>query len=232
MRAVTRVGRHRSSCCCRGPTWTSWASGSPRSTDAPRSPTTWPPPRPRPSRCGLELEHHQTNHEGELVELVHGARGRAAALIVNAGALTHYSWSLHDALAAFDGIVVELHLSNPAAREPWRHTSVVAAVADGAIAGFGGLGYPLAVQAVARLLAQRRRARAAGPTAGRGRRRPGRRPGAAAGRRPPGAGSAAGIDARGRGRAARHRARQRPLPHRVQRLGRRPARDPDAAPCS
>ncbi|HEY5025461.1 MAG TPA: type II 3-dehydroquinate dehydratase [Acidimicrobiales bacterium] len=106
-------------------------------------------------RCGLELEHHHTNHEGELVELVHDARGRAAALIVNAGALTHYSWSLHDALAAFEGIVVELHLSNPAAREPWRHTSVVAAVAHGSIAGFGALGYPLAVQAVARLLADR-----------------------------------------------------------------------------
>jgi 3-dehydroquinate dehydratase-2 len=106
-------------------------------------------------RCGFELEHHQTNHEGELVEFVHGARGRAAAIIVNAGALSHYSWSLHDALAAFDGVVVELHLSNPAAREPWRHTSVVAAVADGAIAGFGGLGYPLAVQAVARLLVDR-----------------------------------------------------------------------------
>ncbi len=107
-------------------------------------------------RCGLELEHHQTNHEGELVELVHGARNRASALIVNAGALTHYSWSLHDALGAFEGIVVELHLSNPAAREPWRHASVVAPVADGSVAGFGGLGYPLAVQAVARLLEQRR----------------------------------------------------------------------------
>jgi 3-dehydroquinate dehydratase-2 len=104
-------------------------------------------------RCGLELEHHQSNHEGALVELVHDARGRAAAVIVNAGALSHYSWSLHDALAAFDGVVIELHLSNPAAREPFRHTSVVAPVANGAIAGFGGLGYPLAVQAVARLLA-------------------------------------------------------------------------------
>jgi 3-dehydroquinate dehydratase-2 len=107
------------------------------------------------TRCGLELEHHQSNHEGELVDLVHAARGRAGALIVNAGALTHYSWSLHDALAAFDGIVVELHLSNPAAREPWRHTSVIADVSHGTIAGFGGLGYPLAVQAVARLLAAR-----------------------------------------------------------------------------
>jgi len=107
------------------------------------------------ARCGLELEHHQSNHEGELVDLVHGARGRAAALIVNAGALTHYSWSLHDALAAFEGVVVELHLSNPAAREPWRLTSVVAGVADGTITGFGGLGYSLAVGAVARLLAER-----------------------------------------------------------------------------
>ncbi len=102
---------------------------------------------------GLSLEHVQSNYEGELVEAVHGARGRAAALIVNAAALTHYGWSLHDALAAFEGPVVELHLSNPNAREPWRHTSVVAPVADGCISGFGGLGYELAVQAVARLLA-------------------------------------------------------------------------------
>jgi 3-dehydroquinate dehydratase-2 len=105
--------------------------------------------------CGLTLEHRQTNHEGELVELVHGARGRAAAVVVNAGALTHYSWALHDALAAFEGVVIELHLSNPAAREPWRHTSVIAPVADGTIVGFGGLGYRLAVQAVARILSTR-----------------------------------------------------------------------------
>ena len=102
---------------------------------------------------GLSLEHVQSNHEGELVEAVHGARGRAAAIVVNAAALTHYGWSLHDALAAFEGPVVELHLSNPNAREPWRHTSVVTPVADGCISGFGGLGYELAVQAVARLLA-------------------------------------------------------------------------------
>jgi 3-dehydroquinate dehydratase-2 len=104
---------------------------------------------------GLLLEHHQSNHEGELIELVHGSRGRAAAVIVNSGALTHYSWALHDALACFEGIVIELHLSNPAAREPWRHTSVIASVADGSIAGFGGLGYRLAVQAVAGLLSGR-----------------------------------------------------------------------------
>src|SRR5579872_4934775 len=105
---------------------------------------------------GLRVEHHQSNHEGELVELVHAARGRAAALVVNAGALTHYSWALHDALAAFDGVVVEVHLSNPAARELWRHRSVVAPVADGTIAGFGALGYRLAIRAAADLLAARR----------------------------------------------------------------------------
>jgi 3-dehydroquinate dehydratase-2 len=107
------------------------------------------------SAHGLSLEHHQSNDEAELIELVHGSRGRAAALIVNAGALTHYSWALHDALACFDGFVIELHLSNPAAREPWRHVSVIAPVADGSVAGFGGLGYRLAVQAVAGLLAGR-----------------------------------------------------------------------------
>lgn len=101
---------------------------------------------------GLVLEHHQSNHEAELVEHVHRARGRAEAIIVNPGALTHYGWSLHDALAAFEGPIVELHLSNPERREPWRRTSVIAPVATGAISGFGPLGYRLAVEAVARLL--------------------------------------------------------------------------------
>ncbi len=105
--------------------------------------------------AGFRLEHHQHNHEGDLVEAVHAARGSAVAIIVNAGALSHTSWSLHDALSAFDGVVVELHLSNPAAREPFRHTSTIAPAANGAIAGFGGLGYPLAVRAVADLLAAR-----------------------------------------------------------------------------
>jgi 3-dehydroquinate dehydratase-2 len=104
------------------------------------------------ARQGLELEHLQTTHEGDLVEAVHAARGRADALVVNAGALSHTSWSLHDAVAAFEGPVVELHLSNPAAREPFRHTSVLAPVAPGIIAGFGGLGYELAIDAAAALL--------------------------------------------------------------------------------
>ena len=103
---------------------------------------------------GLEVEHVQSNHEGDLVDAIHGARGRCAAIVINPGALTHYAWSLHDALAAFDGPVIEVHLSNPSAREAWRHTSVVAPVATATIAGLGGHGYPVAIAAVARLLAE------------------------------------------------------------------------------
>jgi 3-dehydroquinate dehydratase-2 len=106
-------------------------------------------------RHGWTLDHLQTNDEGVLVDAVHAARGRADAIVVNAGALSHTSWSLHDALAAYEGVVVELHLSNPAAREPFRHTSVVAPVADGLVAGMGGLGYELAVEAAVRLAGAR-----------------------------------------------------------------------------
>ncbi|MGH9277672.1 MAG: type II 3-dehydroquinate dehydratase [Acidimicrobiales bacterium] len=101
---------------------------------------------------GLDLEHLQSNHEGDLVDAVHQARSRAAALIVNAGAISHYGWSLHDALVTFSGPVVELHVSNPEAREAWRRTSVISPVATGTIQGFGAHGYELAVAAVARLL--------------------------------------------------------------------------------
>lgn len=104
----------------------------------------------------LQLEHLQSNAEVELVEAIHGARGRCAAIIINPGAFTHYSWAIHDALAAFEGPVVELHISNPDAREPWRRTSVVSPVATGTISGFGGDGYRLAVEAVSRLLGQTR----------------------------------------------------------------------------
>lgn len=103
---------------------------------------------------GLALEHLQSNAEHELVDAIHGARGRCAAIVINPGAFTHYAWAIHDALAAFDGPVVELHLSNPDAREPWRRTSVVAPVATGTISGFGGDGYRLAIDAVAAVLAR------------------------------------------------------------------------------
>lgn len=106
--------------------------------------------------AGFTVEHFQTNHEGELVDAIHAARGRAAAIVINPGAFTHYAWSIHDALAAFAGPVIELHLSNPDSREPWRRTSVVAPVAVGVISGFGGHGYALAIDAVAHLLSSRR----------------------------------------------------------------------------
>ncbi|MDA2956662.1 MAG: 3-dehydroquinate dehydratase [Actinomycetota bacterium] len=101
---------------------------------------------------GLQLESYQSNHEGDIVDRIHQDRQRVDALIVNAGALTHYSWSLHDALATFAGPIVEVHISQPNAREPWRHTSVVAPVASGSIAGFGLLGYELAIRAISDLL--------------------------------------------------------------------------------
>lgn len=99
-----------------------------------------------------DVEHLQSNHEGEVVDAIRGARSRAAAVVINAGAFTHYAWAIHDALAAFDGKIVELHISNPMRREPWRHTSVVTPVADGLICGFGGDGYRLAALAVHGLL--------------------------------------------------------------------------------
>lgn len=106
---------------------------------------------------GFGLEHLQSNHEGDLIDAVHRARGRAVAIVVNAGAFTHSSWALHDALAAFDGVVVEVHLSNPVTREPWRHTSVVSPVADAMISGVGGAGYRMAIEAVEVLLTRRGR---------------------------------------------------------------------------
>jgi 3-dehydroquinate dehydratase-2 len=99
------------------------------------------------------VEHVQSNHEGVLVDAIHAARGRCAAIVINPGAFTHYAWAIHDALAAFDGPVLEVHLSNPNAREPWRHTSVVAPVATGSVVGLGGLGYVLAANALRELLA-------------------------------------------------------------------------------
>lgn len=103
-------------------------------------------------RLGLDLEHLQSDSEATLVAAVHAARHRVAAIVVNAGALSHYGWALHDALATFAGVIIELHVSNPDAREPWRRRSVIAPLASGVIQGFGALGYELAVEAAVRLL--------------------------------------------------------------------------------
>jgi 3-dehydroquinate dehydratase II len=101
---------------------------------------------------GLALVAFQSNHEGALIDAIHAARGTHDAIIINPGAFTHYAWGIHDALSAFAGPIVEVHISNPNAREPWRHTSVVSPVAKGTIAGFGIQGYGFAVEAIARLL--------------------------------------------------------------------------------
>lgn len=102
---------------------------------------------------GFELVFRQTNSEGTLVDWIQETRGAAAALIINAGAYTHTSVAMHDALKACDAPVIELHLSNPHKREPFRHVSYVAPAATGVIAGFGAAGYALAVAAAADLAA-------------------------------------------------------------------------------
>ena len=101
---------------------------------------------------GLGIRSGQYDHEGSMVEQIHAARGSCAGIIINGGAFTHYSWAIHDALATFDGPVIELHLSNPGAREEFRRTSVLTPVSTAVIQGLGGAGYPLAVRAMATLL--------------------------------------------------------------------------------
>lgn len=101
---------------------------------------------------GHVLEHIQSNHEGDIIDVVQRARDRCAAIVINPGAFTHYSYAIADALTAFPGPTVELHVSNPSAREAWRRTSVVAPVVTGTVAGFGRDGYRLALEATVTLL--------------------------------------------------------------------------------
>ncbi|MEM6439842.1 MAG: type II 3-dehydroquinate dehydratase [Pseudomonadota bacterium] len=100
-------------------------------------------------RAGVEIDFRQSNHEGALVDWIHEARGRAEAIVINAGAYTHTSVALLDALRAFDGFVVELHLSNVHKREDFRRRSYLILRADGVIAGFGARGYLMALEAAA-----------------------------------------------------------------------------------
>lgn len=101
---------------------------------------------------GLECVFMQSNHEGQLVDWIQQARGKAAGIIINPGAFTHTSVAILDALNAFEGPVLEVHLSNIHKREPFRQKSYVSLRADGVMAGFGAEGYQLALRHMASLL--------------------------------------------------------------------------------
>jgi 3-dehydroquinate dehydratase II len=103
---------------------------------------------------GLHVELRQTDDEAELLGWVHEANEGRVPVVLNAAAFTHYSYALRDALAMRTAPLVEVHITNPAAREAFRHTSVVAGVADGTVAGFGLLSYELALRAIAAMVAK------------------------------------------------------------------------------
>jgi 3-dehydroquinate dehydratase-2 len=103
----------------------------------------------RASQLGRTIVFRQSNIEGELVTWLQEAREKAAAVVLNAGAYTHTSVALHDAIKAIGVPVIETHLSNPAAREDFRHVSLVGQAAKGVIAGFGATSYLLAIEAAA-----------------------------------------------------------------------------------
>lgn len=103
----------------------------------------------------LDIAFHQSNREYELIDWIHEARERAAAIVINPGGYTHTSIAILDALNAFDGIVIETHISQVHKREEFRRHSYVSLRADGVIAGFGTQGYQLALRRVAFLLDQK-----------------------------------------------------------------------------
>lgn len=106
----------------------------------------------RGAELGLDIDFRQTSHEGHLVDWLHEAQERGAkAVLLNAGAYTHTSVALHDAIKGIATPVIEVHLSNPHARERFRHRSYVGMAARGSVAGFGALSYMLALEAAARL---------------------------------------------------------------------------------
>jgi 3-dehydroquinate dehydratase-2 len=105
----------------------------------------------RARELDLQIDLRQSNHEGHLIDWLHEANARSArAVLLNAGGFTHTSVAIHDAIKAVSVPVIEVHLSNPHAREPFRHKSLVGQAARGSIAGFGALSYLLALEAAAR----------------------------------------------------------------------------------
>lgn len=103
---------------------------------------------------GLAIRFHQSNHEGQIIDWIHEARLEGAGVIINPAAYTHTSVAILDALNAFDGPVLEVHISNVHRRESFRHHSYVSLRADGVIAGFGTEGYQLALRRMATLVAK------------------------------------------------------------------------------
>lgn len=112
--------------------------------------------RQRAERRGLTIAFHQSNSETEIIEWIHGAIGGAAGIIINPAAFTHTSVAILDALNMVKQPIIELHISNPHKREPFRHHSYVTYAATALICGLGVNGYPLAVDAMADLLEARR----------------------------------------------------------------------------
>ncbi|KZB73638.1 MULTISPECIES: type II 3-dehydroquinate dehydratase [Thalassospira] len=105
------------------------------------------------TELGVSVRFGQSNHEGAIIDMIHEARTKSAALIINAGAYTHTSIAIHDALKTFEGYIIELHISNPHAREEFRHTSWISPVADAVMAGAGAYGYELATRLAAEKIA-------------------------------------------------------------------------------
>ena len=106
----------------------------------------------RGNELGIELTFMQSNHEGEIIDWIHQAIGKIDAIVINPGAFTHTSVAIHDALKAFSGVIVELHISNPHLRESFRHISYVSLAADAVVVGLGVDGYTAVVEMLPEVL--------------------------------------------------------------------------------
>ena len=109
------------------------------------------------AELGLQIEFHQSNREYEIIEWIHAARERAAGIVINPAAFTHTSIAILDALNAFEGPIIEVHISNVHRREDFRHHSYVSGVASGVIVGCGTQGYGFALKRIAKLIGDRKK---------------------------------------------------------------------------